>query len=428
MLDVLLTQGWREVPPRRGGVRRELRYEDRPGRLVLEARPTPASPTNLWVWIEDDGGERRVLGLDPGPRLGEVLQALVSMQKTLAVDTYIELQQDLGRLCPVTHIAVEQLERLYENVLTEPGDAIYKYFSDVLRAPQTRPHWNATLPDPDPPSAVTGLRLGLASVSSPPRVDYKIGRTQLPNPHEPKARVDYVLWRHDGATWHPVGPPPDPGVVRELEPIARLGFSVDEWAALLVPLAGRLGPAWPHLLGVVAHGSPPPAGFDAFDWLIRMQIAATLTLAALDRGWDPRSPRKRALYNVALGPSDWSVTASCIALAHIAGAEPAAAGDVLNLFSYLRQQSGRIGYTTYAAPLSMIWLRVAERARAGVDLDGIRDWGREAWYGGPSQEVGDALLARGRERQRAMVAQVDFASPEASNVMGMDPRMLAQAS
>ena len=159
-----------------------------------------------------------------------------------------------------------------------------------------------------------------------------------------------------------------------------------------------------------------------------MQIASALTLAALDRGWDALSTRRRALYSLALGPVDWSVTAAAIALAHIARTEPATGQDVLNLFAYLRQQAGRVGYTTYAAPLSMIWLRLAEARQGEAGLEGIRAWGREAWGGGPQRDDADALLNQGRDRQRAMVWQADMTSPEASHLMGLDPRVLAQPS
>ena len=108
MLDLLLANGWREVPPGRGGVRRQLRYDDRPGRLDLELRPTAQSPTLLWVWIHDPDGETRVLQLEPGARMGEVAQALVSMQKTLAVGTYIGSAVTPGAVCPVSNVMYDQ--------------------------------------------------------------------------------------------------------------------------------------------------------------------------------------------------------------------------------------------------------------------------------------------------------------------------------
>ena len=231
-----------------------------------------------------------------------------------------------------------------------------------------------------------------------PKVEYAIARPPFPDQREPKAKLDVPLWKHDGSTWAPAVPAPRAATVKALAAIASTGFSVSEWsgASRSLDLSGE------ELLAVVAHASAPPKLFDAFDWVQRMQIAACLAMAGKGDGW-AGSERRRLLFGVALGPVDWSVTASLLALAHIAETEPLARPEIEALFGYLHEQAGQPGFTCYAAPLATLWIRMGKLSKARQKE--LAAWGRAGWNGGSAKPHTKAERAALMRRRKVVTAR-----------------------
>src|SRR5262245_18453234 len=98
---------------------------------------------------------------------------------------------------------------------------------------------------------------------------------------------------------------------------------------------------------------PPPAPehVHPLDWVPRVQVAAALVSAAT-----PSS--HRVLQSLALGPVDWCVDAAIVALGELASRVPTAWPSIEPLFSYLRAQIPKDGFTCYAYALASTWLRL----------------------------------------------------------------------
>lgn len=389
MIDALVAAGWNEGAPGRGGVTREAHRDH----LLVEAR----AKGEHWLWIHGDD-DVRVLAWRP-KAVGPAAKTLLALEDELAIESYIGLLSKLEKHGPVAVVAHEQFVETYRNQLTTPGDAMFKYFFDVVahvREGTPKRGYDADLPDSEPPSAMTALRLALAGVKPMPKVTYTIGAPPFPDQREAKAKIDVPLWRHDGTHWHPAVPAPSAKTVKALAAIAQTGFAVDDWAAK----AAKLEIDDDELRGAIAHASPPPALFDPFDWVERMQIAACLVLAGRE-GWKG-SARRSVLFGIALGPVDWAVNAAILALGHVAEREPKTRADIDALFGYLQEQAGKPGYTCYAPVLATVWLRLGKLSAAKKAA--LADWGREAWEGGPEEPYTKAEQAALLKKRKAVTA------------------------
>ncbi|MBN2191992.1 MAG: hypothetical protein JW751_04190 [Polyangiaceae bacterium] len=391
LFQTLSIHGWHEVVPERGGVRRQFECHGSPTvKLLLEERID-----SFWLWIDDDTHGRAVLSLDPGSSPVAVAQVIVRHQAELSAAAYLKACRDFGRICPTAIVAWEQFERPYVNYLPPHGDAICKFFQDVLLAAREDPHeplrLEARLSELGPPSAWTALSIASAHLKHRPEPIPRPNLMQTPDPRAAKGKLDFTLFTYRGLLPVPNGPAPDPTVAEAVSRIARQGFSVGDWEAQAKAIAPGL--AWHEVLSVMLHGAPMPGEGDPFSWVFRLQIAAALVLAHVDRGWDG-SRRKRVLFHLALGPVDWAVSAALIALARLAEADLEIRRDVEILFWFLRRQAPSKGYTTYAYVLSILWLGL--RGRRSADDEEWRIWGRRAWSGGddrPAARHGDLDLA-----------------------------------
>jgi hypothetical protein len=130
--------------------------------------------------------------------------------------------------------------------------------------------------------------------------------------------VEYQIWRYENMDPIPAVPPPDPSVAESIAELAQVPYALERWYALARPLGQRLGPhSLMSLLGVMVHPPVVPAGWEAWDWLVAVQIASALTIASLETGWEG-SRRKAALTSLIYGPLDWSGAAALIAMAVLA--------------------------------------------------------------------------------------------------------------
>ncbi len=133
-------------------------------------------------------------------------------------------------------------------------------------------------------------------------------------------------------------------------------YDLAAWAESAARLGGSLGPdRVDDLLGVMVHPPLAPDPFLPWDWIQRIQFAATLALTGLDEGW-AGSLRRKVLISLVNGPMDWSVTAAIVTLAHLATTAPEIAAETLEVFrTRLRNLPDR-GYTCYAIPLVLAML------------------------------------------------------------------------
>lgn len=139
-----------------------------------------------------------------------------------------------------------------------------------------------------------------------------------PDPRQPLHPVEYLLWRYEGMTPLPAVPPPDPVIAEKIAALAQTPYALECWHAPARVLGESLGPtALTSLLGVMVHPPATPAGWEVWDWIIAVQLASALTIAAIDTGWEG-SRRKAALTSLIYGPMDWSGTAALIAMALLA--------------------------------------------------------------------------------------------------------------
>ncbi len=373
---------WSKERPGRGGVREQyVCHKPEGGLLRIEIRQDES-----WMWIED-GGETRVLKFEATDMNG-IFEKLNQIEDLPSVGNYLTFMSDLG----LPLVAHEQFERTFVNTLPPPGDAAFKFFSDVLyyvgTGEQAGP-FHAGLGFGAPPSATTGLRLGLAQLGyeggpngASPVVTYDDDEPQWPHPHEARAEVVFSLFKRTKLGWRPKGHKPDEDVVAAISEIANQGYSVAEWTEQAKALGPTLRERWSHLVALMTRGCPIPQGRNAFDWLQRVQIASALTLAHVDDGWE-KSLRRRVLVNLVLGRPDWVVTAGLVGLYQIATTTPEARDEIDGLFRFLQRNVAYRGFTTYAMPLSLLWLELGSSLCGEEEM---RAWGRDAWQGGVDRE------------------------------------------
>jgi len=171
-----------------------------------------------------------------------------------------------------------------------------------------------------------------------------------PDPRLPLSPVATQLWRYQGAVASPALEPGDPAVAQSLASIAEEPYQLVRWWDHAGQVAHQLGPdTVPSILAAMVH---PPRRADTqspWNWLFRIQTAAALVLARLDVPW-PR--RRQLLFDLALGPVDWSTSAALIALSELAIREEPARADITALFFRLLEVPlSPIRYQCCVAPL-----------------------------------------------------------------------------
>ncbi len=218
-------------------------------------------------------------------------------------------------------------------------------------------------------AAAQFVELGLA-------VDVEIGAVPEPDPRLPTQKTVYELFRYEGASTKPVLPPATEKTALAVARLAATRFHGPTWAELARRTAKELGfDKAPEILSlmvilpplpraVLPDGKPAPSPFKLGDWWFRVQVAAALTLAFIDEGWED-SVRKRALESMIFGPPDWITTAGMIALTALANVDPVARphAEAL-LYGLIRPASSPIELVCVAQPLAHCLLQLP-----GLDAD-----------------------------------------------------------
>jgi len=249
--------------------------------------------------------------------------------------------------------------------LPEPSEAILNNARHLVREAEAKPD----SPPPhvqsiastslEAPSAVMALNWQLRAFGQQEPVIPSVAKLQEPDPREPRAPVEYLLWKYDGLRPVPAVADPARRVASAVARLAAQVYDLKSWSEQAKGVAEQLGPgAVPDLLGAMVHPTEPPRGARIWSWVQRLQVAAALVLAHIDSGPWKGSLRRKVLFDLANGPMDWTVTAAVVALSAVAQEDPEAADDVVELYFEMLQSLPKGGPVCYHQPLLHSWLRL----------------------------------------------------------------------
>ncbi len=233
----------------------------------------------------------------------EDLRRLSQRQRSAMHTLYLLDAEYIGRL-PGSYEAIMNLwrgvmERVVRSELTITGEQLKIGLSSL-----------------ESPSARLALQRSAANYDATITLD--AANNAVPDPRLPLRPVTYQLWRYEGTDPIPNVPAPTPTIAGEIARIAQIPFALDRWHGPARDLGRRLGTsAIIDLLGAMAHPPAAPDGWEEWDWIWAVQLAAALTLTAVDDGWED-SQRRKVLTDLAYGPMDWSGAAALMALAVLA--------------------------------------------------------------------------------------------------------------
>jgi tetratricopeptide (TPR) repeat protein len=248
----------------------------------------------------------------------------------------------------------------YVGYLPAPADALVNLIHQFDQTPAAQALSSVALSALEAPSARLVLdRYAHERFGAGP-VQVEIAALQQPDPRQPRAPVDYLLWRYEGTDPLPNVAPPAPQVADAVAALAASPYHLARWWQVAQGIAANLGvTSLPDLLGVMAHPPTRNPETPLWDWVARVQIAAALIIGALDEGWEG-TLRQRVLFSLANGPMDWSVSAAVLALSQVALEEPTATLDILRLFLDMLSTIPGPGYCPYVYPLLCATLRLPD--------------------------------------------------------------------
>jgi tetratricopeptide (TPR) repeat protein len=235
------------------------------------------------------------------------------------------------------------------------------------------------------PSSRLAVELAMIDLGADVKVEYTIQQIQTPDPRQPRVAVDYQIWKHKGIESVAAWKAPSPEVAWEVSEIASTDYDLFRWSALAKNAARKLGGArLDDLLGVMVHpprrvSQPAQTSMTAWGWLQRIQIAAAMMISQLDGTW-ANSARRKALFSLANGPMDWTVTAAIVALTALALNDPKIEEEVIELFRALMHALPNPGYVPYTYALVCCYLQLPNRSEN--DRDVLRGWRQGLEQGG----------------------------------------------
>lgn len=219
---------------------------------------------------------------------------------------------------------------------------------------------NISLSHLEAPSTRIAFDLQMYMMSANIELDVKVEKIQQPDPRVARAQTDYLLWEYEHTEPKLAIAPPSEEVAEAVSQIAAQNYRLSTWYQQAGQLARKLGPAnVEQLLAVMVYPPLPPFPIPSWIWMQHLQVAAALTIAQIDSGWD-QSVRKRALTAVALGPLDWTIEAAIIALTEVARTTPEALMDVVAIFDQLFDEIPNEGYCCYQRALIENYLRLPQ--------------------------------------------------------------------
>lgn len=176
-----------------------------------------------------------------------------------------------------------------------------------------------------------------------------------PDPRQPLAEPAVEIWRLEGEHLVPALPKPPQNVADEIRRLALRPFDPGVLWAEASHITDRHPDITPEQwMACICHPPSLPQDVDVFDYLVRVQLAVTDTLAHLDEGWSG-SQRRDALLSVLHGPMDWSVSTAAFTLFRLVRNEPALFAEVHNAFSKLEAHRPDSGAVCWEEALYWCW-------------------------------------------------------------------------
>ena len=251
----------------------------------------------------------------------------------------------------------------YVHNLPAPADASTKPIYEVIRMLSEHPERaeggtvNLTVTHLESPSVLNAFQFWRDSKGYGINVELAVENVQTPDPRFPKAQINTLLWTYEGTTPRPNGVPPSPAVHDAVGSLANEVYNLEIWAPKAQQLAGQLGAQAVHeILGSMVFPPPlPDPDADPIAWVQKCQIAAAMIIGYLDQGW-AGSIRKQVLWELTIGPVDWTADAAIITLGWLARQIPEAWPEVDALFGWIEGQIPTEGHTCFEYPLVASWL------------------------------------------------------------------------
>lgn len=262
---------------------------------------------------------------------------------------------------PAANLAMGLQETLtpYFGYLPEPAEASINILKQLEESEASmKGELTITLSVLEAPSARLAVDIYVREKWAFDRAIFNIEQIQTPDPRLPIESVEYQLWRYEGTEPIPAVREPSTTVAEAIAFLAARPYRLSEWATVARQLAADLGAdSLDDILGVMLHPpayprrdssatNAPETKMAIWIWIHRLQVAAALTIAYLDAGWEG-SLRKRVLLSLACGPMDWSVEAAIIALTQIALEEEDAATEIEGLFMKMLELVPAPGHCPY---------------------------------------------------------------------------------
>lgn len=222
------------------------------------------------------------------------------------------------------------------------------------------------------PSAFLALRRTLEEIGHPtPPIVF--GYIPKPDPRVPLEKVDRDVWQYRSSGFFnkligkrsneatPSVPPPEKELARSIARIAAQPYDLSKWWRKAKGLASTLMNEGDieSLLGVLVHPPEREGDFTQWDWIFRVQVAACFTIANLER-WKDRE----TLFDLVLGPVDWTSTAAVVALSQIAIKQEPFREQIVELLAKVlhdvvrSSESGEIHFTNLVEPIAHCLLRI----------------------------------------------------------------------
>lgn len=212
---------------------------------------------------------------------------------------------------------------------------------------------------PEAPSSYISIIQELSKDNKIIELQYAYENTTEPDSRKPISGIKYNLWSGDNVL-QPVVSPPNLTLLKDVIKIAQSDYYCDSWWYKCMDLGKKLGyDVIDDLLGIMAHPPMPEKPINSWQWMRKVQFAATFTLANIDTGWEG-SLRKDIVKSLILGPMDWTVEAGLIAAGLIGRDNINYHDDIVNLFNERYNNIPDTGHVCYLSALCVPMLTMLD--------------------------------------------------------------------
>ncbi len=217
---------------------------------------------------------------------------------------------------------------------------------------------NIDLPYPEYPSSRLSAEMMLALHDWDIPLIFSVQNVPTPDPRDVRGKPEYRIWVYKDGQPMPVVDAPTSEISRIIANIAVTSFNIHNWCEIAKAEAVELdSDELPSLLGIMAHPPMPHPDYEVWDWIFRVQLAASLIIAYIDDGWD-NSLRKNVLFSLLHCAADWTVSTAIIALTELALDTSEIRAEIVDEFVELLDNKPNAGYWCVEYPLVTNLLRI----------------------------------------------------------------------